>query len=227
MFDIHSISTKNKNLDFDLIKTNKDLPFVDTEEKNMLKTGSSRTDINVETLDTIELKALIKSLTEKQNLLTNQNLELIHQVEKFKFLLFEEKKNHEELNGLQNKEIRLLQNMCIKLTTDLNHYSTNLIKDQDIEIEETKEKKLKKKESCTSPYSLNLKHQHMGDDFQQKWLNDEETFKQNSECWRFEFKKIGLQPKNKIIQLNVELKNKLSSLLFIEDIRISSSESNF
>jgi len=183
-------------------------------------------DIDVETLNPIELKALIKLLTSKQNILNKQNHALNQEIENYQSLLFEEKKHHEELNELQSKEIDKLQKLCRELTIELTDYKkTNQNEQQVFTPLETEKKTLKKKTPDDSPDSMSSKLEL--DDFCPKWPKGEDNFAQNSEHWQFQFKKSALEKKNKIIQINIDLKNNSPCLLLIEDIRISSSESKF
>jgi len=100
--------TKNENI----------LQF-DMEEQKILKISSENVlNFDVDLLEVTELRALVKSLTVKQNMLVHQNQE----IEKWKSLLMEEKKEHKELNDFQSKEIEKLQTICFQLNKELKFY---------------------------------------------------------------------------------------------------------
>ena len=201
--------------------------IISPEKKRFIKISSKYIpDLDVETVNPVELKALIKSLTSKQNILNLQNQALNQDIENYQSLLFEEKKHHEELNEIQSKEIDKLQKLCRELTIELTDYKkTNQNEQQVFTPLETEKKTLKKKTPDDSPDSMSSKLEL--DDFCPKWPKGEDNFAQNSEHWQFQFKKSELEKKNKIIQINIDLKNNSPCLLLIEDIRISSSESKF
>ena len=208
------------------IENTKESDIIISPEKKRFIKISSKYIPDLETVNPVELKALIKSLTSKQNILNLQNQALNQDIENYQSLLFEEKKHHEELNEIQSKEIDKLQKLCRELTIELTDYKkTNQNEQQVFTPLETEKKTLKKKTPDDSPNSV-ISEQDV-DDFCPKWPSDEENFIQNTQDWQFQFKKSALEKKNKIIQINIDLKNNSPCLLLIEDIRISSSESKF
>ena len=208
------------------IENTKESDIIISPEKKRFIKISSKYIPDLETVNPVELKALIKSLTSKQNILNLQNQALNQDIENYQSLLFEEKKHHEELNEIQSKEIDKLQKLCRELTIELTDYKkTNQNEQQVFTPLETEKKTLKKKTPDDSPDSMSSKLEL--DDFCPKWPKGEDNFAQNSEHWQFQFKKSELEKKNKIIQINIDLKNNSPCLLLIEDIRISSSESKF
>ena len=131
--------------------------IISPEKKRFIKISSKYIpDLDVETVNPVELKALIKSLTSKQNILNLQNQALNQDIENYQSLLFEEKKHHEELNELQSKEIDKLQKLCRELTIELTDYKkTNQNEHhQVITPLETEKKTLNKKTTDNSTDSM-------------------------------------------------------------------------
>ena len=178
------------------------------KEKIILKNCTENIqELDVESLNTEELKAFVKLMTAKHTIVMKENAGLLQQIS----LLLEERKQHEELNELQNKEIEQVKNICKEMKKEW--------------ISKKTRQKLKKKKSYNFPDSHNLKHDV--DDSCQKWHRDEQFFNQNSENCQLLLKKMVVQNKNKINPIIVELKNYCSCLISIEDIRITSSESKY
>jgi len=211
VFDKHSLIF-SKNFNFD-IKT----------ENELLKISSSPNsqnliEIDFEGLEASELKEFTKSVNSKYNIISNQNQDLLNQIEKFKCLIVE----NEEIKTFQEKETERFKKMCRDLTLELKNKKTNQYKDPQIPIQiesEIKKEKLKKKNPDNSPINSN----HEGDDLSPKWCKEEEILEKNSEDWGFQF--INAQNKNQMKHIKIEIKNHSAWWLSISDIRISSSES--
>ena len=228
MFDKHSIILfkKMNNLGSDdLINSENELKLdADTEEKKLFKMSTENIiEPEIETLDVAQLKALVKLMTANRNKMANQNQDLLQKIEK----QVDENKKHEELNKLQNKEIKQLQKICKELTQESTLHKKKPNQDEDkqifIPIEAEKKKKLKRKTPDDSPNSV-ISEQEV-DYFCPKWSSDEEDFIQNTQDWQFQFKKSGFQIKYEIDYINVQLKNNSPGLLSIDNIFIESSES--
>jgi len=228
VFDNHSIIffKKMHNLGSDgLIKTENELKLdADIEEKKLLKMSENIIEPEIETLDVAQLKTLVKLMIANRNKMANQNQDLLQKIEK----QVDENKKHEELNKLQNKEIKQLQQICKKLT---KIYKEKPIQDEDedkqifIPIETENKNKLKKKTPDDSANSV-ISEQEV-DDFCPKWPSDEEHFIQNTQDWQFQFKKSGFHIKYEIDHINVQLKNNSPGFLSIDNIYIKSSESKY
>jgi len=216
LFDKHSIEPLKS-------ESSKIMEMQNSKKTKLKSWSENEEELDVETLDSAELKNLVKTMTEKLKSLSNQNQNLLQEIEKLKSLRDEEKREHEELSAFQNKEIETLQIMCRELTNDNNPNKTNKDEGQ-LTIAIKKEKKFKNKSPDNSPDFLVLQQEM--DDICQKLPSDEENFKQNSQNFQFQFKRMEAKSENKIEQMNLELKNTCSDLILVEDIRIFSSESN-
>ena len=132
-------------------------------------------------------------------------------------------KEQEALIAFQNKEIERLKNMCRELTQESKH-SQKTKEEEEIVIhnnEENSDKNRILKKNTPGKSSDSIFFKNMVD----SWPEDQESFKNNSEDWQFQFKRTKFQNKNKINQINVQLKHNCDCLLSIEEIRIISSES--
>ena len=224
LFSLHSnVSMVTKILEaskLDRPKTENAKQFntIYSEDNRFLQIPCEKSkEVDIEALNSIELKALVKSLIAKNILISNQNHNFLQQIEKLNFLLVGEKQEKEELNAFQTKEIELLQKTCKEMNIKLNDLK------ETYPIEEKNKTQLKKKTPDNSPDSISSKHEM--DDFCQRWFKGEEKFKQNLEIWQFQFKKEEVKNKGKLNRINVEIYNNSSYLLTLQDIRISSSES--
>ena len=203
------------------------ISIVDVKEKNeTARTGredqgllQSKTEpkADIDLLDFEELRQFAKMTERKKKNFENKNQKLLEQIEKIKDELSEVQKLNGGLQELQNRELEILQNVCKKNMKDFKAYKKAY---QTIETS-----KISMKFADEAIKSINSKDDI--ESFVPKWLHNDATFEKKSENWQFVLKKQNLQSNKKITQISVDL-NKISpDSILVEDIRISSSESNF
>ena len=190
---------------------------INSEENRFLFKDSNiiEDDVDIETISKNEIKALIKRMILKNKIITSEG-------QQQKSLQLEKNNQNQALNQLKSKEIEILH----KNRKEINKKLKDLQQKQDQQMTEKEKKdKLKKKTPGNSPVSLDSKQEL--ENFTPKWQKDQEILTESSENWQFQFNRDDIENEKKINQICVQLKNNSSSLLSIENISISSSESNF